>query len=82
MMKTKLDKKYINIPNDNNKTVYRQYKNKLTVIIRQAEKLYYSNLLLHAKHSTRELWKIYAELANKGKRNITNVKKLVVIDLK
>ena len=40
-----------------------------------------SNLLLHAKHSTRELWKIYAELVNKGKRNITNVKKLVVNDI-
>ena len=52
MMKTRLYKKHINRPSDNNKTVYRQYQNTLTVIIRQEEKLYYSNLLLHAKHST------------------------------
>ena len=39
MMKTRLYKKYINRPNDNNKTVYRQYKNKLTVIIWQVENL-------------------------------------------
>ena len=61
--------------------IIKQYKNKLTVIIRQTEKLYYCNLLLHTKHSTRELWKIYTELVNKGKRNITNVKKLVVNDV-
>ena len=47
--------------------------------MRQAEKLYYSNLLLRAKHSTKKLWPIYAERINK--RNITNVKKLVANDI-
>ena len=55
IMKTRLYKKNFNRPNDNNKTVYGQNKNKLTVIVQKAEKLYYSNLHLHAKHSTREL---------------------------
>ena len=80
-MKTILYQKYINTPNDNNKRVYWQYKNKLTIIMRQAEKLYYRNLLLHGKRFTRELWKIYAKLFNKDKRNITNVNNLIVNDI-
>ena len=75
--KTRLYKKRTNKPNYNNKILYWQYKNKLTSIIRHADNSYYNNLLLQARHSTRDLLKIYAELNNKGKRNTTNVKKLV-----
>ena len=64
--KTRLYKKYTNKPNYNNKILYRQYKNKLTSIIRYADNSYYSKLLLQAKHSTRDLLKIYAGLNNKG----------------
>ena len=64
--KTRLYKKYTNKPNNNNKILYQQYKNKLTYIIRHADNSYYSNLLLQAKHSTRDLLKIYAEFNNKG----------------
>ena len=63
--KTRLYKKYITRPNQNNQILYRQYKNKLTAIIRHAEKSYYSNLFLHTKLSTTDLWKIYAERINK-----------------
>lgn len=78
LTKTRLYKEYINRPNEHNKTEYRQYKNKLTTIIRQAEKSYYSSLLSQAKQSTKELWKIYAELVNKDKRNMHNIKNLVI----
>ena len=35
--KTRLYKKYTNKPNNNNKILYQQYKNKLTYIIRHAD---------------------------------------------
>ena len=44
---------------------YKSYKNKLTSILRQCEKEYYSNLLEESKQNIKETWKIVNKLLNK-----------------
>lgn len=44
---------------------YKSYKNKLTSILRQCEKEYYSNLLEESKQNIKETWKIINKLFNK-----------------
>ena len=44
---------------------YKSYKNKLTSILRQCEKDYYSNLLEESKQNIKETWKIINKLLNK-----------------
>ena len=44
---------------------YKSYKNKLTSILRQCEKEYYSNLLEENKQNIKETWKIINKLLNK-----------------
>ena len=56
---------------------YKQYKNKLTTILRQAEKDYFSQKILEAKDSIAKTWKVINRMTNRGD-NKSTVKKLEI----
>ena len=51
---------------------YKQHTNKLTNILKVAEKNYYTDLILNEKKSTQALWKIYNNLMGRNKVNTNN----------
>lgn len=75
--KARLYKKFLRKPTDLNRLIYKNYKNKLTNLIRKMEQEYYKALLLRYKNSARGIWKVYGELLNtqKGKK-CTSIKTL------
>ena len=51
---------------------YKRYKNKLTTILRNCERNYYSNLLEKHKNNVKETWKVLNSVINKTKSNDSN----------
>ena len=45
---------------------YKKYKNKLTTILRSAEKKYYADRLQHVKESASKTWKVLNEMTNRN----------------
>jgi hypothetical protein len=70
--KSRLYKKMLQRPTHVNKLIYNRYKNKITLLMRLAEKNYYTKLLVESKESSGNVWKIYGELLNNGKKRKTN----------
>ena len=56
---------------------YKQYKNKLTTILRQAEKDYFSQKILEAKDSIAKTWRVINRMTNRGD-NKSTVEKLEI----
>ena len=65
--KNKLYIKYIKIPSVYNEIKYKNYRNKLSSILRNAEKKYYSDLLTENKHNIKKTWQIMKTVINKNR---------------
>lgn len=74
VVKNKLYNQYILSPSPLRESQYKLYKNKLTVIIRNAEKDYYQNLLIVHKSNISMSWKIMNNILNRKKSKIVNSK--------
>jgi len=71
--KNKLYKKYLKSKANKDLIIYKNYKNKLTGILRNCEKQYYSNLLEQHKSNLKETWKIIKELLQQGGTHQTTI---------
>ena len=69
--KNKLYRDYLKSRSKRKLLVYKQYKNKLTNILRCEEKRFYHGLLLKHKNNTKETWKVLKNIIDK-KRNCRN----------
>ena len=79
--KNKLYKRYRDKPlNPSKKLEYTRYKNKVTDIVRLAQKNYYTQLLLDEKFSMQNLWKVYRHLMGKEKNKNANLINKLVTD--
>lgn len=67
--KNRLYYKFIDNRTNVNECKYKAYKNKLTAILRLAEKRYYSELLASHRHDVRKTWKVLNEVIKKRKSN-------------
>ena len=61
--------KKIRLKTDAAENRYKNYRNKLTSILREAEKNYYSNLLNEHKSNIKETWKILNNCIQRGKKS-------------
>ena len=68
-IKNKLYKKYIANPNESNSTNYKTYKNKLSNILRKAERNYYNSLIVENQCNSRKKWSIIKEVINKKRKS-------------
>ena len=66
--KSKLYKRYLNVPNYVNEVSYKKYKNKLNHSLRISKRNYYDKQLDYFKTNTKNTWKILNEVINKKKR--------------
>ena len=69
--KNKLYRDYLKSRSKRKLLRYKQYKNKLTNILRCEEKRFYHSLLLKHKNNTKETWKVLKNIIDK-KRNCSN----------
>ena len=67
--KNNLYKAFLNSNKPESESKYKIYKNKLTTILRKAEKDYYSNKLLEVKGNMKNTWKVLKSVINKSSRN-------------
>ena len=65
--KNKLYTKYLKVKSVYNEITYKNYKNKLTRILKAAEKKYYSELLIANKSNMRKTWNIIKGIINKNR---------------
>ena len=65
--KNKLSMKYLRIRAVYNEIKYKNYRNKLNSILRNAEKKYYSDLLTENKHYTKNTWQIIKNVINENR---------------
>ena len=63
--KNNLYKQYLNNKSNTTLEKYKKYKNKLTSILRLAEKNYFSNKLLEAKNNLSQTWQIINNITNR-----------------
>ena len=74
-----LYQKYIFHQTEENKTVYKLYKNKLRSMIRKAEAEYYKESFNSKIHNMKEIWKELCNLLNSSRTNkINSVSKLII----
>ena len=76
--KNNMYKQYLSNRSPNLLTKYKKYKNKLTSILRQAEKDYYSAKIIEAKDNIAKTWKIIGKMTNKNYNNKNTINKLEV----
>ena len=65
--KNKLYRISIKHPTSYNKTLYREYRNKLKTLIKNEEKKYYQSLILANKNNLKKTWGIIKQVINKSK---------------
>ena len=74
-----LYQKYIFHQTEENKTIYKLYKNKLRSMIRKAEADYYKESFNSKIHSMKEMWKELGNLLNSNKtKNNNSISKLII----
>jgi hypothetical protein len=64
-MKNKLYFKFKKYPSVENEYVYKNYRNRLNKLLKNAEREYYNNLLMENKINTKKKWSIIKEVINK-----------------
>ena len=74
--RNKLYKSYISKPSEHSLKKYKQYRNKLTDIIRTSKKAFYSQKIGNAEGDINATWKVINDLINKNKpqNKIDNLK--------
>lgn len=65
--KNKLYKKFLKRMSSENENKYKQYRNILSKILRDAKRLYYQNLLHENKNNSKKTWQILNEIVNRRK---------------
>ena len=68
--KNKLYKKLLKNPSDKNEKSYKQFRNTLTKIMREAKRMYYEKSFMDSKDDSKKTWKLLNEVINK--RNTHN----------
>ena len=76
--KNYLYKCFLKKRNTTTETRYKSYKNKLTSILRHAEKLYYQTKLMQYKNNIKETWKILNEVICKRNTNQQSPNEFVI----
>ena len=66
--RNKLYRKYLKNRTASNHAAWTRFKNKTTNTIRNAEKLYYKNLISSHTNSSSNLWKTFGKILNKKKK--------------
>ena len=74
-----LYQKYIFDQTEENKTVYKIFKNKLRTMVRKAETEYYKESFNNKTHNMKEMWKELGNLLNANKKKTSNsISKLII----
>ncbi len=68
-IKNKLYRKQVQNRTDLNRATYTQYKNKLSKILKIAQRNYYANEIQQANNDMKKIWSIIGELLNKKSRD-------------
>ena len=77
--KNRLYKKFLSIPNIENKTRYKNYRNTLNRICKLAQENYFTSLINDTKHSLTKLWQIFGPIINPlKKRKSQQIEKLKI----
>ena len=71
-VKNKLYQKSIKHPNDENKKLYKLYKNNLSKLLKKSEKNYYKELITKSQTKLKTTWKIINNIITKNKSNQIN----------
>lgn len=79
-IKNSLYKKFIKSPTTTNHKKFKQYRNKLTSLIRTCKKQYYSSLLEKSKSNIKETWKILNEILKTQEKKKTYPKSFKIKD--
>jgi len=69
--KNLLYKQFLRRRNNVSEITYKNYKNKLSGLLRKAEKLYYTELLDSHKSNAKETWKTINEITNRKRKKIS-----------
>ena len=75
--RNKLFKKYLNNPNDINKISWKRLRNKISELIKRAEKLYYKKLLTSHNNSSKALWNTFGKVLNSKKLKHNKIGSLI-----
>ena len=67
--KNKLYYKSIKTKLKSDDIIYKQYRNKLSKLLKAAEKKHYSDCLLRHKHNNKKTWSIIKDILNQNRRN-------------
>ena len=67
-------KLFLKVPSAHNETRYKAYRNKLSHILKKAEKLHYTDLLTANKSNLKKTWQIMKNVVNKNKVKNVNSK--------
>jgi hypothetical protein len=76
--KDTLYRHYLQKKTDASNEKYKTFKNKLTKVIRAAQKMYYENLFLEVKGDLRKTWSIIKCIINNGSTNSSSPKELLI----
>ena len=68
-IRNKLYKSYVNKPSEQSLVKYKQYRNRLTSIIKTSKKMYYSNELGKAEGDLNATWKVINNITKRNKQN-------------
>ena len=73
--KNMLYQSFLNNPNSSNENAYKSYKNKLTLSLQVAKRLYYEKQIEKLKSNAKATWKVLNEIPNrnKGKRGLPSI---------
>ena len=80
--KNKLFKEYLKNPTENNRYIWRNFKNKTDEIIIKALKLHYKKIISSHKNNITQLWKTFGKILNKDKVKNKNISSLIINDNK
>ena len=76
--RNKLYRKYLKNRTASNHAAWTRFKNKTTNTIRNAEKLYYKNLISSHTNNSSNLWKTFGKILNKKKAKNSNISSLSI----
>jgi len=77
--KNRLYRRHLKNPNNYSLALrYKMYKNKLTNLLKKAEKDYYVAKLTRDKHNVNNIWKVYGEILGRKTKGNSSVDKLLV----
>ena len=61
----------IKVPTAHNQRVYKEYRNKLSLLIRKAEKMHYADIISKNKSNLKKVWGILKGIINRSKKSVS-----------